>query len=314
MILLFVLINNAGYEKENETIGSKITKAVGKREEMKAKHFKYVDDMTLAQAINLKQTLEHKDNNAWTRPVPYHSRFELALPDGENKMQDAIYQLYAYTIENEMRINKKKTKVMIFNEANIYDVMPHIEIETGEALEVVEEFKLLGVIMTSDLKWNMNTKHITQKGYQRLWMIRRLKQLGASETELKDVYEKQVRSILEFSPVVWHPGLTKENAAQIERVQKSAFAIILGQNYISYENSLLKLNMKTLSSRRETLSLKFAKKAMEHPRHSTWFETQTDTVNTRSVKLTFKPAITRTERLRKSPIPYMTSLLNNNVQ
>ena len=65
-------------------------------------------------------------------------------------------------------------------------------------------------------------------------MIRRLKQLGASETVLKDVYEKQVRSILEFSAAVWHPELTKENAAQIERVQKRAFAIILGQNYIQY--------------------------------------------------------------------------------
>ena len=128
---------------------------------------------------------------------------------------------------------------------------------------------------------------------------------------LKDVYEKQVRSILEFSAAVWHPELTKENAAQIERVQKSAFAIILGQNY---ENSLLMLNMKTLSSRRETLSLKFAKKAMEHPRHSAWFETQTDIVNTRSVKLPFKPVITRTDGLKKSPIPYMTSLLNNNPQ
>ena len=89
----------------------------------------------------------------------------------------------------------------------------------------------------------MNTKHITQKGFQRLWMLRRLKQLGESQTELKDVYEKQVRSVLEFAAVVWHPGLTKENTAQIESVQKSALAIILGQNYISYENSLCILNM-----------------------------------------------------------------------
>ena len=101
-------------------------------------------------------------------------------------------KLKAYTEENEMRINKKKTKVMLFNEANKYDFMPEIEIDNGEILEVDEEFKLLGVIMTSDLKWNKNTKHITQKGFQRLWMLRRLKQLGVSQTELKDIYEKQV--------------------------------------------------------------------------------------------------------------------------
>ena len=180
-----------------------------------------------------------------------------------------------------------------------------------EFLEVVEEFKLLGVIITSNLKWN---KNITQKGFQRLMMLRRLKQLGASQTELKDIYEKQVRSILEFAAVVWHPGLTKKNTAQIERVQKSAFAIILGQNYISYENALCILNMETLSNRREALSLKLAKKAMEHPHHSTWFEAHGETVNTRAVKMALKTAITRTERLKNSPIPYLTSLLNKPLQ
>ena len=58
---------------------------------MKAKHFKYVDDMTLAEAINLKETLQTKENNDLTRPFNYHSRFELALPENENKLPDAMH-------------------------------------------------------------------------------------------------------------------------------------------------------------------------------------------------------------------------------
>ena len=46
----------------------KKTKAVSKRKEMKAKHFKCVDDMTLAQAINLKEPLEETDDSEWIRP------------------------------------------------------------------------------------------------------------------------------------------------------------------------------------------------------------------------------------------------------
>ena len=66
-------------------------------------------------------------------------------------------------------------------------------------LEVVESFKLLGVKLRSDLRWVENTDYICKRGYSRLWMLRRLKALGATQTELVDVYEKQVRSILELA-------------------------------------------------------------------------------------------------------------------
>ena len=74
--------------------------------------------------------------------------------------------------------------------------MPKIEIEAGSILEVVEEFKLLGV---SNLKWHSNTNYMCQKGYARLWMLRRLKGLGASTEEMLDVYEKQIRCVLELA-------------------------------------------------------------------------------------------------------------------
>ena len=121
---------------------------------MKDKHFKYVYDMTLglqslAQAINLKGTLETREDNEQTRPIPHHCRFELVLPGSENKMQ---YAIKAYTEEHAMVINKKNIKVMVFNEAIKYNFMPEIRKDIGKVLDVDEEFKLLGIIMTSDLK------------------------------------------------------------------------------------------------------------------------------------------------------------------
>ena len=75
MFLFLVLINDAVFSKKNESIGKKITAAVNKRTEMEAKHFKYVDDMTLLEALKLKETLKTKPEEEWVRPVPYHSRF-----------------------------------------------------------------------------------------------------------------------------------------------------------------------------------------------------------------------------------------------
>ena len=71
-----------------------------------------------------------------------------------------------------------------------------MKIENDE-IEVVEKLKLLGVIISNDVKWNSNTSYITSKGYTRLWILRRLTGFGASSLQLRDIYFKQVCSVLE---------------------------------------------------------------------------------------------------------------------
>ena len=122
------------------------------------------------------------------------------LPPARCTLQAQLDNLVQYSQKNGMLINKSKTKVMIFNPARRYDALPQLTLSGmgGENLEVVEQFKLLGLIFRSDNKWYDNTQYICQKGYTRLWMLRRLKGLGASVEELMDVYYKQVRSVLEM--------------------------------------------------------------------------------------------------------------------
>ena len=69
-------------------------------------------------------------------------------------------------------------------------------------------------------------------------MLRQLKGLGASISEMLDVYEKQVRSVLELAVPVWQPALTQQEKSQIERVQRCALYIILGNEYPSYYHVL----------------------------------------------------------------------------
>ena len=56
------------------------------------------------------------------------------------------------------------------------------------------------------------------KGYARLWIWRRLKQLGASQSVILYVFYKQIRCVLEMALAVWVPGLTQAESMQIERV------------------------------------------------------------------------------------------------
>ena len=61
-----------------------------------------------------------------------------------------------------MKLNKKKTKVMIFNFSKKYKFTTSLQIDE-ETLEVVDQAKLLGVIITNDLKWDKNTEYLVKK-------------------------------------------------------------------------------------------------------------------------------------------------------
>ena len=110
---------------------------------------------------------------------------------------------------------------------------------------------------------------------------------------------------------MWHSALTVQNSSDIERVQKSALAIILGNNYINYDNALETLHLEKLSTRRATLCLKFAKKAFQSEKFSSWFVPDQNTHNTRRKVNTAKNAQARTQRFKNSALPYMTTILNN---
>ena len=86
-----------------------------------------------------------------------------------------------------------------------------------------------------------------------------------------DVYQKQVRSVLEMAVPVWQAGLNKQDAKQIERVQRTAFHIILGDEYGDYENALKELERDRLTDRRYKFCQNFVKKAVKHPQFKSWF-------------------------------------------
>ena len=194
---------------------------------------------------------------------------------------------------------------MLCNPSRNVDILPEMIIDN----EVIE-MKLLGVIIKSDLKWRSNTKYITLRGYARLLILKRLKQLGCSVEDLLDAYIKQVQCLLEMACPVWHPALTVADSKAIERVQKSAFSIILGDEYQSYSSALDDLNLDTLVAHRDSLCLKIAVKSSAHPTHSQWFKKTGDAPDTRNRNL-YQPVWTRTNRFKDSPVHFMTQMLND---
>ena len=235
--IFIILINFAGIQPHSEPIGKLITKPCNKRQPMEKTNAKFVDDLTLAVSLNLKETLQPDHTPASIGPREFHRRTNHILPREDNIMQRELDEILAYSNEKKMKINQEKSNIMLFNTRKNFDFVPEVGLGS-DSLQVVEVTKLLGVQIRSDLKWSTNTDYICSKGYSRLWMLRRLKALGAETGELLDIYKLQVISVLELAVPVWHPGLTQSEVTQIERVQKTALHIILGTKYTSYNEAL----------------------------------------------------------------------------
>ena len=169
---------------------------------------------------------------------------------------------------------------------------------------------LLGLTIRSDLKWISNTENMIRKANKRLWILRRLKNLGAQEVDLLEVYTKQIRCVLELAVPAWQPSITQEERINIERVQKSACHIILGDTYHSYENALQHLGLVNLETRRTKLSYKFALKSEKHDKFKFWFKPIKKSINTRMAPNKYKDVRAKHSRLFNSPISYLTRLLN----
>ena len=171
MFLFLILIIAAGYKHWKKNTDLHITQNLHKRKPIKNIHLKYIDDLSLAEALNLKESLVGNLDLNPPRPFTFHKSTNQILPPGACQLQEQLNNLQEYCQDNQMKINKSKCKVMIFNPHRKYACMPRLPFQ--ENLDVVESVKLWGVKLRSDMRWSDNTKYICKKGYSRLWIPKR---------------------------------------------------------------------------------------------------------------------------------------------
>ena len=257
-ILLFIIIFN----------GALLRPAIPR---LHALHLKYVDDLSMLSAFNLKK---------WLIDGPVKR-----LNMNSNQLQMDLNNLHQYTSRKLMKRKEKKTQLMKFNFSKAHDFKPEFNIEGFKAnIEVVQEAKILGIILTEDLKWEANTQYICSKAFKRMWILRRMKKLDVEPLILLDIYVKEIRSVLELAVPAWHCSLTKKQSADIERVQKVAISIILRgiteESQYSYDMALVILGLEPLYIRKDKLCMNFAKMSLK-TRNSDMFNMNNNLHNTR---------------------------------
>ena len=300
-ILLFIIIFN----------GALLRPAIPRLHSL---NLKYVDDLSMLEAVNLKNLLV-QDPVVRNKPLTHDERTSQVLAIDKNAMQAQLDSLKRFTDDKLLKIKEKKTTVMKFNFSKNHDFPPELTINGfSNEIKVVTETKLLGVILTNDLKWSSNTDYICKNAFKKLWSLRRMKLLDVDPAIICDVYIKEIRSLLELAVPAWHSGLTKSQSADIERVQRVAVKVILsdcstGKSDLKYDMALAVLDLEPLQDRRDRLCLKFARKSLSS-RHSDIFTENASKYPTRERPDFFEQKC-NTKRYYNSPINYLTRLLND---
>ena len=163
--------------------------------------------------------------------------------DPTNALQKALEIEAEVTNKDKMKINASKCHAITFNFAK-KNVLPHNLTLNGNVIENCTKIKLLGVIITSDLKWTENVKYICDKVNGRMFILSKLKKFGLGTKELLAAWKTIIRPFTEYATPLWHSRITVGDAKLLESLQKKALGIILG---VTYEDNrrLYKIENKT---------------------------------------------------------------------
>ena len=188
--------------------------------------FKFIDDLSFLEIINLislgLSCVNFKTHVASDINVEHNQ----LLPQSNIHSQAYLDKISEWTNTNQMKLNPDKSKFMVVNFTDNYQFNTRLNIE-GDNLQQVRETKLLGVIVNDKLSWHSNTNFLVKKAYKRMIILHNLFEFNLPISELINIYILYIRSVLESSAVIWHSSISKSEAIQFERVQKTALQIIL---------------------------------------------------------------------------------------
>ena len=80
-------------------------------------------------------------------------------------MQDELDALKQYTEDLNMSVNHQKTRILLFSKIKKFDFTPEMKLGQNECIDVIEEMKIVGFMLRSDLKTVSNTRYIVKKAY-----------------------------------------------------------------------------------------------------------------------------------------------------
>ena len=142
LFLFLVLINDLGFEDQVNNAGDLIT-SNKKVKEMNVIHLKYVDAFSVAESVKMSSQLDSVPVSERPQPDMFRGRTGHQLRTEGSKVIEQLQKTQAYAAVNKMKLNLKKTNLMLFKPSRTNDFMPEVEFD-GTRFDLVEKNKTPG--------------------------------------------------------------------------------------------------------------------------------------------------------------------------
>lgn len=161
-----------------------------------------------------------------------------------NKLQTDLDTILEWSKTWLMKLNEEKCTVLSIGVDNV-------ELQytlNNTILRHVQEQKDLGVIITSDLKWEQHISKIVKKSNSLIYCIQRAFVDRSIDSVLK-LYKSFIRPKLEYGQTIWNPYFVKD-IEMLERAQRRITKIPNDLADVDYKTRLSRLKLTTLKERR----------------------------------------------------------------
>ena len=184
----------------------------------------------------------------------------------ERQLQQVLDKLEVWSNQNGFKFSKSKTKCMHFSQLRKDRTDPELKLG-GTRIEVVPQFKFLGLIFDSKLTFIPHIDYLFRKCQKALNILRVAAHTdwGADRNVLLRLYRSHIRSKLDYGCIVYGSA-RKSYIKRLDTIHNQGLRLVLGAFRTSPVNSLyVEANEPSLYLRRKKLSLQYALKLKSSP-------------------------------------------------
>jgi len=169
---------------------------------------------------------------------------QVSSPEDYINLQKDLNSLVTWAEECQMLFNVGKCKVMQFGRVNKKEII----IRRTKSLRLQVPKRIMGIVITSDLKFSEQCSQAYSKASRVLGMIKRTIVYKSADTLVR-LYKSLVRPHLEYCTAAWSPHYLKDRKL-LEKIQRRFTRMVPGLQELPYESRLISLKLCTLDHRR----------------------------------------------------------------
>ena len=121
------------------------------------------------------------------------SALEIIPRNSPSLLNVVASDIHNFAIAHNMRLNPTKCKEVHINFLRNSNCLINPIIIDGNVIKSVNTYKILGVIMDKDLKWNSHVDYIIKKACKKLYSLRVLRRARVCQPNMSRIYLGSVR-------------------------------------------------------------------------------------------------------------------------